>query len=234
MNMPHMHTFATLEAASTGLADWVASHIARVLVIKPRVVVALPGGSTPEHFLGQLASMPLDWSRITLMPTDERCVPTGHPRSNEAMLRRVFGPLQAGRCNFVSFHAEGADHTKAADVASARVLESGLPDIVVSGMGDDGHIASLFPDDPSWNSMISSKASPAVLATYPDGLEPRLSLAPQAISCAKLRALLIAGPSKQAVLLNSLQNSSKNPSDCAKFPVLLLAGTDSMFHVFGA
>jgi 6-phosphogluconolactonase len=224
---PHWHISASLELASQAMAQWVAEQIHHVLSIKPRVVVAVPGGSTPELFLTRLAGMPLDWSRITLMPTDERCVPAGHPRSNEAMLRRVMAPLAAQQCQFVSFLAVAAGGQSAADVVSARVVASGLPDIVVSGMGEDAHIASLFPEDPSWIHSAAATDGPQVMATRPPDLEPRMSLAPHVLAQAPARGLLISGDAKRKILDNALKQTNT-----ARYPVLLLAGQERMFHVF--
>jgi 6-phosphogluconolactonase len=226
---PVIHQHQSLDEASLALANWAAGEINSVLARKDRAVMAVPGGSTPERFLSLLGHMSLDWSRITLMPTDERIVPTGHPRSNELMLRRVFAPLKQAICGFVSFHADETDEESAARTINARVDAVGNPDIVISGMGDDGHIASLFPCDPGWNRYMGRHSGAAVLATHPKGLEPRLSLSPDLLSQARARALLISGSSKLAVLENALKHDDKTA-----FPILLLVGHDNLFHVFSS
>ncbi len=227
MKAPVMRAHTTREGASQALAAWIMGEITSVLARQPRAVIALPGGETPKMFLAALAALPLDWARLTLMPTDERCVPAGHPRSNEAMFRRIMPPLTEGLCRFVSFHAEGREPL--ARTIGDRVLHEGLPDIVVSGMGDDGHVASLFPGDASWTFAIGDTTAPPVLATSPPHLEQRLSLSPVALACAPARALLISGDVKRGVLANALRHE-----DIARFPVLTIAGGETPLHVFCA
>ena len=225
--MPVIHRYQSLDEASFALANWAAGEINSVLARKDTAVMAVPGGSTPEQFLTLLGEMSLDWSRIILMPTDERIVPVGHARSNELMLRRVFAPLKQDICGFVSFHTDEKDEKHAASAVNLRVNAVGNPDIVISGMGDDGHIASLFPCDAGWNGQIGIQGGAAVLATHPKGLEARLSLAPDLLADARARAVFISGSSKLAVLENALKHKDKSA-----FPILLLVGHVDIFHVF--
>ncbi len=191
------HRFETLADASEALAEAVAIRLAAAIAERGSALLAVPGGTTPARFLRALGAQPLAWDRVTLMPTDERFVAPTDPASNERMIREAFAPLSEAGAGFVSFHNAGDDLAAAA--RSLNVVLAQLPeiDILVSGMGADGHIASLFPGDDA-----AAAAPPDVhaIAAQPAGLPPRLSLSPARLASAGWAALLIAGSEKEETM----------------------------------
>lgn len=110
-------------------------------------VIGLSGGSTPGPVYEELAGEMIDWTRVTVFLVDDRCVSPDHPDSNQhlvqsTLLSRLSGP--PATC----FHDTSLPPDEAADAYGARLQEllaARGADIVVLGMGPDGHIASLFP-----------------------------------------------------------------------------------------
>ncbi len=101
------------------------------------VTAALPGGRSPTLMLRKLAGHPIKWDRITVTTTDERKVPTDHALSNIGNVYRAFEGQYGARANFVPL----------ADLHTHSTIR--LPfDLLVLGMGADGHIASLFSGSP--------------------------------------------------------------------------------------
>ncbi|WP_186420404.1 6-phosphogluconolactonase [Bosea sp. CS1GBMeth4] len=196
------HRFETLADASEALAEAIAVRLGTLLREQGSALVAVPGGTTPARFLTALGAHELPWENVTLMPTDERFVAPGDQASNERMIRAAFAPLREGRTPFVSFHNAG-DDLAAAAASLDRVLR-GLPplDIVVSGMGADGHVASLFPGE---TAALSAPASVHAVAASPPDLPPRLSLSPARLHGAGYAALLISGAEKDQVLASAAE-----------------------------
>lgn len=206
------HRFETLADASEALAEAIAVRLRTLLREQGRALVAVPGGTTPARFLAALGAHDLPWENVTLMPTDERFVAPGDQASNERMIRAAFAPLREGRTPFVSFHNAGDDLTAAA-ASLDRILRALPPlDIVVSGMGTDGHVASLFPGE---TAALTAPASVHALAASPPDLPPRLSLSPARLQGAGYAALLISGAEKDEVLASAVELP-------AAFPVGLL------------
>jgi 6-phosphogluconolactonase len=218
------HRFETLADASEALAEAVAVRLRALVAAQGRALVAVPGGTTPARFLATLGAQDLPWESITLMPTDERFVAPSDQASNERMIRAAFAPLRDGRTPFVSFHNAGDDLVAAA-VSLDRVLKALPPlDIVVSGMGADGHIASLFPGE---TAALAAPASVHALAASPPDLPPRLSLSPARLQSAGHVALLISGQEKERVLASAVELP-------AAFPVGLLLSRPQGLDVYWA
>lgn len=106
----------------------------------------LAGGSTPKATYELLASAPIDWSRLTLWVSDERWVPMDHAERNGRMAKDALGATAAARMQ-IPLYGELMDPPRAASDYE-RVLDREIPQgpgLVLLGMGDDGHTASLFP-----------------------------------------------------------------------------------------
>ena len=183
-----------VEAADRGaLAHLLAGEIAAVLEAAirgtGRTALAVPGGTTPAAFLSALGGHALDWAAVAVTLTDERCVPANHPRSNRRLLDGTLfaGPARAAR--FVALDDEQA-------------LSALLPlDACVLGMGEDLHIASLFPGADRLDEALSAECgSPALRLHAPGAPEARITLTAPALTGAGRRFVLIHGAGKRAAL----------------------------------
>jgi 6-phosphogluconolactonase len=145
------------EAAARTCAEWVAEAIGTARTARRAAHLALAGGSTPARTYELLAERVDDWRDVHLWFGDERCVPLDDPDSNHALLARtLLANLPAGM-DPPLVHAvagAGAGDPPAAAAAYERALRAAVPgdppqlDLALLGLGEDGHTASLFPDDP--------------------------------------------------------------------------------------
>jgi 6-phosphogluconolactonase len=195
-------SFAATAAAFIG-------HKLRAMSELETISVALSGGSTPGPVYERLAMEPeLPWPRVRIFFADERAVPPDHPASNyklaaDTLLARV--PVNAEWVH--RMEAERPD----IDVAAAaydRLLPSRL-DLLILGIGEDGHTASLFPDEPA----LSERTRRVLPARAPSEPAQRMTITPPVIQLARLVILLASGPSKAGAVRRAFAESAR-PSRC--------------------
>ena len=171
------------------LADEVATVLEGAIRGTDRAALAVPGGTTPAAFLSALGGHALDWAAVTVALTDERCVPADHPRSNRRLLDETLfaGPARTAR--FVALNDE-------------RALSALLPlDACVLGMGEDSHIASLFPGADRLDEALSADCdTPALKLRAPGAPEQRITLTAPVLTGAVRCFVLIHGAEKRAAL----------------------------------
>ena len=200
---PNLHSFPNLREASQALAEQSAAWLTHTLSQHSHACIAVPGGTTPGHFLQTLAACPLAWENIAFLLTDERWVATNNPRSNFRLLLTCLGAT-ANRAQSLPFYQPDLsveDAQKPVGNAVKHLFSDAQPSVCVLGMGEDGHFASLFPNNPRLTEGLTTNHR--VLAVTQSG-EDRLSLSLHAICQFSQVALLIAGESKRQLLASIL------------------------------
>lgn len=194
---PSLRQFVSHEQACSALVARVAADLDLAVGRRGVASLAVPGGTTPAEFLVLLGYRDLAWPAIQVTLTDERWVPPTHERSNAALVSRTLG--QNGRpYRWFPLWRSGSTADIAARDVERESADLAWPlDVVVLGMGDDGHVASLFPGDESGFEAAGSSRFAAVRGP---GNEPRISLTASAIAQARAVYVLIRGGDKQAVL----------------------------------
>jgi 6-phosphogluconolactonase len=187
-----------------GLAALVGDQLRAAHASKGRATLAVPGGTTPGPFLDALSEADLEWADIAVMATDERHVLEASPRSNARLIRERLLRNRAADAGFVHFHAVASDLDAVLRSARRHVAEVLPIDVLVLGMGDDMHTASLFPDAPEIAEALAEDA-PDLVALHPPGQpEARLSLSGSVLRAASVIHILITGPEKRAALDRAL------------------------------
>ena len=167
-----------------------------------QITVALSGGSTPKSLFGYWSSLPegeIDWTKIKFFWGDERCVAPEDSESNFKMTKEhLFNNINIPKENIFRIKGENnpTDEAKRYGELLNSELEqqNGTPvfDIVILGMGDDGHTASIFPHEIElWNNENN-----CVTATHPDSGQIRVSLTGKVINAAKNVVFLVTGSNK--------------------------------------
>jgi 6-phosphogluconolactonase len=197
---PVVHRFDSHAAASTALAVRVAGDLRDALKHRAGASLAVPGGTTPGEFLTALAGQPLDWRRVTVLLTDERWVAPDHPRSNTALVDRTLGARGLPYHWYPLWRADDAAEEATATLEAGASVVAWPLDVAVLGMGDDGHVASLFPGDETGFAEASSRF---VAVHGPDG-ERRVSLSAAVLAQARATYLLLRGAARLAVLERAL------------------------------
>lgn len=179
--------------AQPGGATAVADRIAQVVGAPGHKRIAFTGGSTPIKVLALLADRSLDWASVTIALTDDRRVADDHPASN-------FGKIHAALGN------SGASFERLDEGAVVAPF-----DLVWLGMGEDGHVASLFPH---MHALV--RPGPTVISTTPIPLPPeapfdRLTLNHKALKATKEIILVVTGASKKALIEGVLAGDDSYP-----------------------
>ncbi|HVV84645.1 MAG TPA: 6-phosphogluconolactonase [Kofleriaceae bacterium] len=193
--LPEVHVHADAAALADGAAAWIARALADAIAARGMASLALAGGSTPRALHARLAARPIDWRAIAIWFGDERCVPPDDAASNYRMARESLldalpiPPAAVHRIEGELAPAEAARRYQA-QLAAAPPL-----DVVVLGMGDDGHVASWFPGTPPFD--------PEALAATTDSPKPppaRVTMTPRTLAAAREVVLLVSGEAKAARL----------------------------------
>ena len=206
------------EALVLQLAQDIAGRLRQALRSDGRATLCLPGGSTPAPLFSQLSELQLEWDRVIVFPGDERCVPPADARSNARLVRHQLMQGPAAASQFIDlFTGTGTPEEEAA--AATERLAPALPiTVLLLGMGEDMHIASLFPDNDGTAAALDAGA-PSVVAIRSEALaEARLTLSGPALKTAMDPHLMIFGAAKRA----ALERAAKLPP--AQAPVRALWG----------
>lgn len=191
-------TYPDRELLALSLADRIAGELRQQLDAVGPASLCVPGGSTPAPMFKALSGLPLDWANITLFLNDERWVPASNPRSNSAMLRETLMNGPAASADYLDLYTGEATPEDAAPGLSERI-KSLLPiTVLVLGMGDDMHTASLFPGAEGLDKLLANDAPPVMAAG--GGAEPRITLTAPALLSAMNIHILITGTQKRAAL----------------------------------
>lgn len=194
MNRNTFHCHTGRSECVQALADALRIHIQQILHQQPRACILLPGGSSPQQLLPVLARQ-LDGSRIDLSPTDERWVPAQSDESNWQLLQQG---LPAANC---LDPRQGASLTEAAATWGEQLAQWPAFSAVLLGMGEDGHIASLFPGMAGLAAALDPHAEPAALvATAPQVPRERLSLNLAMLQRGQWLGLLAFGARKRELI----------------------------------
>ncbi|MDG1470082.1 MAG: 6-phosphogluconolactonase [Ascidiaceihabitans sp.] len=181
------------------VANILAGDLKTALLTQDQVTFVVPGGTTPGPIFDILCAADLDWSRVKIMLSDERWVPSDHARSNAKLLAERLLVERAGAAQFVPFYVDEMTSEDGAAAVSAQIADTLPISVLVLGMGADMHTASLFPNAIGLEAALANDAN-ALCAIQAQGQEPRVTLSGPALNGAMSKHLVIFGDDKRAAL----------------------------------
>lgn len=202
---PRQRMFADGAELARGLAERVATELEAALRARGRALLAVSGGSTPKRFFAELSKAPIDWSAVEVTLADERWVPADDARSNARLVREQLLVNAAAVARFLPLQLDAHTPDSGAE-ALEREFADRLPiDVLVLGMGGDGHTASLFPEGDTLRAALDPLCGRMLLPMRAPGApEPRITFTLPALVAARHLHLHIEGADKQAVLREAL------------------------------
>jgi 6-phosphogluconolactonase len=220
---------------SAAMARKVAADVAFLITsaIRSRGVatLAVAGGKTPVPAFRALAGYKLDWSAVTLLPTDDRLVAVDDPLSNAGLIRAHFGATGAIVLTLVDGPVN--DPAAAGRAANEKLQTLRWPlDLVWLGMGKDGHTASILPG-PDFEATLDAPPTQYACGVVPNPLPKeapvaRVTLTPAALINTRTLILTISGDRKRAVAETALQRGSLSATAIGQ----VLASTDVPIRIY--
>jgi 6-phosphogluconolactonase len=205
--MHQLTTFTTRNDLDNALAISVSKLLNEAIKLKGKASLAVSGGSTPKGFFSVLSQSDIDWSKVTVTLADERWVALDSEDSNTRLVHENLLQNKAKAANF--FHLkQGVDFSEETlndlNIAANTTL---LPlDVLILGMGEDGHTASLFPCSDQITQCLAADNGNSLLKVVPKTApHQRISFSFAALNKSKNIFLHLCGESKQSVLNKALE-----------------------------
>ena len=225
MKTPDLHLPAGVESHIGDTPDEVAGTLAHAVAQRlsdrladgGRASLVVSGGSTPLPFFRALSSADLDWRRVDVLLADERWVDEDDPASNTRLVKDTLLQNNASAACYLSLKQPGATPADGLTAARSELASLAWPlDVVILGMGNDGHTASLFPDAPELARAMDMGGQDVVAAmTPPSQAQKRITLTLPALLNARYTALHLKGNDKIATLERALSE----PLEVAAMPI---------------
>jgi len=206
-----------LSSLSEAVAQRIAVLAKQAIAARGSFSIALAGGETPRRCYEKMRALPIDWAHVQVYFGDERCLPRTDAQRNDSMaydalLKHVAIPSE----NVHAIPAERGAQLAAAEYAA--LLEQVAPlDLVLLGMGEDGHTASLFSGNPA----LASTAPVVAVFDAPKPPPERVSLGITTLNAAREKLFLVAGAGKHGALERIAQGGA--------LPAALVTGAE--WHV---
>lgn len=225
------NTFRTRSLLDQKFAQRIAKQLTAAISDKGYASIAFSGGSTPKGLFKELSNKNIDWSNVTITLVDDRWVDTKSSDSNDRLLRENLLQNYAAKATFFSL--------KQVDALTEQYLtdlieqaNSFLPlDVVILGMGEDGHTASIFPCSAQVQQGLDINAAPSLIRVVPTTAPyERVTFNYAALIQASHLYLHVVGQSKQDVISQALEND-----DALAMPIrAFLQNKDKPCNIFWA
>jgi len=204
------HHFSDSTQAVQALASAIAQHLNDAIAARGEASLIVPGGRSPIPLFAALRQQPVDWPHVWITLTDERWVDTASPDSNERLLREHLLIDAASAAHFIPLKSAQASAALALGDRSGALHQLPWPiDVVMLGMGDDGHIASLFPNAEGLAAALNPNGRAKLVAMQPPNApHPRISQSLSSLLDARQIFLLLHGADKRMRIAEALDGTA--------------------------
>jgi 6-phosphogluconolactonase len=195
-------TFASADKLAENLADEIACSLAKAIQERGQASMVVSGGSTPKLLFQLLSLKKISWQKVTITLADERWVATTDSSSNELLVRSHLLQNNAACAHFIGLKNNAPTAVDGEQACHYTVGMIPRPiDVVILGMGNDGHTASFFPGAEKLNEALDMQSGRHCIAiTPPDAPHKRLTLTLPTLLDSREIILHITGDSKKKVL----------------------------------
>ncbi len=194
------HEYPDRDMLMLRVAQRIASDLGQVLRSTGRATLSVPGGTTPGPVFDTLSGVDLDWENVAVVLNDERWVPEGSPRSNTRLLRERLLVGEAAAARLLPLRADQPTPEDGLEALSAELAPHLPLSVLLLGMGEDMHTASLFPGADNLEAALRADAPPLMAMRAEAAGEPRVTLTAPVLRDAMHVHVLITGAAKRDAL----------------------------------
>ncbi|MGB1868984.1 MAG: 6-phosphogluconolactonase [Porticoccaceae bacterium] len=207
--------FENTSALDIALAEKVVALLSADIEARGAASLVVSGGRTPMGFFHLLSQQLLDWSAVTVTLADERWVDADHQDSNEKLVRENLLINEAHQAQFISLKNAAVNAVDGESECEQALAATGQFTVVILGMGDDGHTASLFPGADALALGLSMDSGRTAIAVTPTvAPHQRMSMTLPRLLDTRQLIIHISGSNKQDVL-----QAAQNGDDATELPI---------------
>nr|WP_045107453.1 6-phosphogluconolactonase [Legionella hackeliae] len=200
-----LHHFVDTDQLNQQFAQDIAQLLTQAITERGSAYLAVSGGKTPVGLFQKLAETNLNWNCVTIVLTDERWLNPSESDSNEHLLRTYLLKNKAEKATFISLYSEKNEGT---DELMTRLANMPTFDVVILGMGEDGHTASLFPCSAEIKAGLADTHTPALMVQPTTAPYRRISLSKTRLLNSRMIYLHLVGKKKLEVLNKAMADTN--------------------------
>lgn len=215
MMSKYIHQFKSQEKLVEDLSSTIALDLQKAVNKKGQAILAVSGGSTPKPLFKALSKIDLNWKNIIITLCDERCVNNDDENSNAYLVKKYLLKKYAKKATFIPLFEDDQTPKQAVKNTAKQLNSLGEIDVIILGMGEDGHTASLFPENTKLSKAYKTDVDmPCIHLTPTNAPYERISLTLNKILNSKKIYLHFEGNKKQKVFFKAIKKN-----DIFKYPI---------------
>ena len=204
-----INSFATTERLNQHILLALQQQLSQAVRERGHAYLVVSGGKTPEPLFHSLARASLPWDKVICTLADERWIPPSMTDSNELMVRSSLLQHNAAKAHFISLYSEHESLLNAVALTNERIEVLPQFDVVILGMGEDGHTASLFPDSEAIRAAMSDEVNAVAFVEPRFAPYRRITLTKARLLNTRSIFIHLVGKQKMAVLQQALNGDNE-------------------------
>lgn len=210
MSKMQLYSFSDATLLNCDLAEQIKNIICEAISLRGRAYLVVSGGKTPVELFKLLAQSDLPWDKVVITLADERCVAVHDKDSNERLVKDFLLQHYAKSATFISLHGDYAKSPEQLLLIESQIASLPTFDVVLLGMGEDGHTASLFPCSEELTSGLDDAAKSLLLVHPKTAPYQRISLSKRRLMDSRIIFLHLIGQKKRSVFSQAM--AQQDPS----------------------
>lgn len=204
MSRMQLYSFSDSNLLNSDLADQIRTILCEAVVLRGHAYLVVSGGRTPIELFKSLAKIKLPWKKVTITLADERCVSSSDIDRNERLVKEYLLQNEAKSAQFISLYDEQANLRDNLNAVEAKIEALPTFDVVILGMGEDGHTASLFPCSDELELGLDDKAKALLIVNPKTASYQRISLSKRRLLNSHIIFLYLIGQKKRTVFQQAM------------------------------